>query len=42
MIADYNRSEYVSLEHVCGWMSYCTHHSYMDAHQYVQVDVPCG
>jgi len=30
MIAEYKRTEYVSLEHICYWMSYCTHHSDMD------------
>ena len=38
-VADYNRTEYVSLDDVCGWMLYCTHHSHMDAPQYVHVDV---
>jgi hypothetical protein len=41
MTADYNRT-YVSLEHIFDEMSYCTHHSDMDAPQYVQVDVPSG
>jgi len=39
MVADYNRREYVSLEHICDWMSYFTHNSDMDAPQYVHVDV---
>ena len=39
MDADYNRIEYVSLDHVCDWTSYYMHHSYMDALQYVYVDV---
>jgi hypothetical protein len=39
MIADYNRTEYVSLEHACDWMSYCRLHSDMDTPQYVYVDV---
>jgi hypothetical protein len=37
--ADYNWTEYVSLKHVCDRTSYCTHHSDMDAPQYVHVDV---
>jgi len=40
MVVDYNRTEYVSLDHVCEWMSYCTHHSGVDVPQYVHVDVP--
>ena len=39
MTADYNRTD-VSLEHICNWTSYYTHHSDMDAPQYVHVDVP--
>jgi hypothetical protein len=39
MIYVYNRTEYVSLEHFCDCMSFCTHHSDMDAPQYVHVDV---
>jgi len=42
MIADYNRTEYASLEHIYEWMSYCTHHSDMDALEtpwYVHLDV---
>jgi len=38
MDADYNWTEYVSLEHVCDWTSYCKHHSDMDAPQYVHAD----
>jgi hypothetical protein len=41
MIADYNLAD-VSLEHVCDWTSSCTHHTHMDAPQYVGVDVPSG
>jgi len=40
MVADYNRREYDSLEYICDWMPYFTHHSDMDAPQYVHVDVP--
>ena len=40
MIADYNRTEYDPLEHICDWMSYCIQHSDMDGPQYVHVDVP--
>jgi hypothetical protein len=40
MNADYSSTEDVSLGYICDWMSYCTHHSDMDARQYVQVDVP--
>jgi hypothetical protein len=40
MIADYNWTEYVFLEHSSDWTSYCTHHSDMDAPRYVYVDVP--
>ena len=39
MIADYNRTEYVSLEHSCDWMTYCTHHSDMDGPHYAHTDV---
>jgi hypothetical protein len=39
MTADCNRTEDVSLEHICDWMSSCTHHSDMDAPQYVYTDV---
>ena len=39
MTADYNRTEDVSLEHICDWTSYCTHHSNMDVPQYVHADV---
>jgi hypothetical protein len=39
MSVDYNRTEDVSWEHFFYWMSYCTHHSDMDAPQYVHVDV---
>jgi len=39
MIADYNRTEDVSLEHICDWTSYCKHHSDMGAPQYVHVNV---
>jgi hypothetical protein len=41
MIADYNKT-YVSLDHICDRMSYCTHHTHMDAPQYVHVDVSSG
>jgi hypothetical protein len=40
MNAAYNRNGDVSLERVCNWTSCRTHHSNMDAPQYVQVDVP--
>jgi hypothetical protein len=30
MIADYNGTEYVALEHISDGMSYCTHYSDMD------------
>ena len=30
MNADYNKTEDVSLEHICDWTSYCTHHNNMD------------
>jgi len=44
MTADYNGTDNVSLEQICDWMSYCTHHSNMDApqnvHVYVLSDVP--
>ena len=39
MDTDYNRTEDVSLEHICEWTSYCTDHSDMDAPQYVHVDL---
>ena len=39
MTAEYNRTEYVSLEYICDWMSYYTHHSDMDSLQCVRVDV---
>ena len=39
MNADYNRTEDVSLEHICNWMSCCTRHNSMDVHQYVHADV---
>jgi hypothetical protein len=35
----YNWLEDDSLEHVCDWISYRTHHNDMDAPQYVLVDV---
>jgi len=38
-IADYNGAD-TSLDHICDWMSYCIHHSKMDAPQYVHVDIP--
>jgi len=38
MIADYNGTEYVSLQKICDGIPYCTHHSDMDAPQYVHVD----
>ena len=41
MMADY-KTEDVILEHFCDWMSYCTHHSDMDAPQYVHADVSLG
>ena len=40
MGADYNRREYVSLEHVSDWTSYCTHHSNTDAPHYGLADEP--
>jgi len=40
MIADYNRTEYVSLEQFFDGMIYHTNHSDMDDLQYVPVDVP--
>jgi hypothetical protein len=39
MGADYNRTEYVSLEYVCDETSYYTYHSNMDPSQYVHADV---
>jgi hypothetical protein len=38
MDADNKSRGDVSLELVCHWTSYCTHHSDMDAPQYVHVD----
>jgi hypothetical protein len=35
-----NGTEDVSLEDIFDWKHYCIHHSDMDAHQYVNVDVP--
>jgi len=32
----------VPSDYVKNWMFYYTHHSYMDAHQYVDDDVPSG
>jgi hypothetical protein len=40
MDANYKWTEYVSLEHICDWTSYCTFHSDMDAPWSVHVDVP--
>jgi len=42
MGANYIWTEYVSLEHIYDWTSYCTHHSDMDAPQNVHVHVPSG
>ena len=39
MDADYIWTEYVSLENVSDWTSYCTHHIDMDTPQNVHVDV---
>jgi len=39
MDADCNRTEYISLEHICDWTSYCTHHNDVDPSQYVHADV---
>jgi hypothetical protein len=39
MDGDYNWKECVSLEYICDWTSYYTHHSNTDATQYVHVDV---
>jgi len=39
MDADYNWTEYVSLEHVCDSTSYCTQRNDMDPSQNVHVDV---
>jgi len=41
MNADYNRPD-GSLEHICTWMSYCTHHSDMDTPQCAKVYVHSG
>jgi len=40
MVADYNRTVYVSLEQICDWMYYGTHHSDKDTRQFVHNDVP--
>jgi len=41
MTTDYNRTD-VFVEHICTWMSHCTHHSDMDTPQYANVYVPSG